>query len=71
MKEDEKNSLYRARNERRNNEKRGDKFKIVRGKYIIAVDGDNALIQKDILNNSFHIAQMADLDIYLPFLLNL
>ena len=38
MEENEKNSLYRARNERRNNEKRGDKFKIVRGKYIIAVD---------------------------------
>jgi glycosyltransferase involved in cell wall biosynthesis len=42
---------------------RGDGFKIARGKYITAVDGDDALIQKDILNNSFHIAQMADLDI--------
>ena len=42
---------------------RGDGFKLARGKYITAVDGDDALIQKDILNNSFHIAQMADLDI--------
>ena len=42
---------------------RGDGFKIAKGKYITAVDGDDALIQKDILNNSFHIAQIGDLDI--------
>ena len=42
---------------------RGDGFKIAKGKYITALDGDDALIQKDILNNSFHIAQLGDLDI--------
>ena len=42
---------------------RGDGFKIAKGKYITAVDGDDALIQKDILNNSFHIARMGDLDV--------
>ena len=42
---------------------RGDGFKIAKGKYITALDGDDAFIQKDILNNSFHIAQLGDLDI--------
>ena len=42
---------------------RGDGFKIAKGKYITALDGDDALIQKDILNNSFYIAQLGDLDI--------
>ena len=42
---------------------RGDGFKIAKGKYITALDGDDALIQKDILNNSFYIAQLGDLDV--------
>ena len=42
---------------------RCDGFKIAKGKYITALDGDDAFIQKDILNNSFHIAQLGDLDI--------
>ena len=42
---------------------RGDGFKIAKGKYITALDGDDALIQKDILNNAFHIAQLGDIDI--------
>lgn len=42
---------------------RCDGFKIAKGKYITAVDGDDAFIQKDILSNAFHIAQLGDLDI--------
>ena len=42
---------------------RCDGFKIAKGKYITALDGDDAFIQKDILNNSFYIAQLGDLDI--------
>ena len=42
---------------------RCDGFKIAKGKYVTALDGDDAFIQKDILNNSFHIAQLGDLDV--------
>ena len=42
---------------------RCDGFKIAKGKYVTALDGDDAFIQKDILNNSLHIAQLGDLDI--------
>ena len=42
---------------------RGDGFKIAKGKYITAVDGDDALIQKDILSDAFYIAQTGDIDI--------
>ena len=42
---------------------RGDGFKIAKGKYITALDGDDAFIQKDILNNTFYLAQLGDIDI--------
>ena len=42
---------------------RCDGFKIAKGKYVTALDGDDAFIHKDILNDSFHIAQLGDLDV--------
>ena len=42
---------------------RGDGFKIAKGKYITALDGDDAFIQKDILNNTFYLAQLGDIDV--------
>ena len=40
-----------------------DGIRIAKGKYITIVDGDDALIQRNILNNSFYIANLGDLDI--------
>ena len=42
---------------------RFDGIKKAKGKYITIVDGDDALIHKDILKNSFFIAQKANLDV--------
>ena len=40
-----------------------DGIRIARGKYITVVDGDDALIQKDILKNALSIASMGNIDI--------
>ena len=42
---------------------RNDGIRKAKGKYITVVDGDDALIQKDILKNSFNIATMGNIDI--------
>jgi len=63
MEEDERIVLIEHERKEGIMKTRGDGFKIAKGKYITAVDGDDALIQKDILKNSFHIAQLGDLDI--------
>lgn len=42
---------------------RSEGIKLARGKYITALDGDDAFIQKDILNNSLYVANLGDLDI--------
>jgi glycosyltransferase involved in cell wall biosynthesis len=38
-------------------------IKLARGKYITALDGDDAFIHKDILKNSLYIANLGDLDV--------
>jgi len=40
-----------------------DGLKKAKGKYITVVDGDDALIQKDILNNTLYVATLGNLDI--------
>ena len=40
-----------------------DAIRKAKGKYITAVDGDDALIQKDILKNALHIANLGNIDI--------
>ena len=40
-----------------------DGFRKAKGKYITAVDGDDALIQKDILKNALYIANLGNIDI--------
>ena len=40
-----------------------DGIRICKGKYITIVDGDDALIQKNILKNSFDIANLGNLDV--------
>ena len=42
---------------------RSDGIRKARGNYISFIDGDDAFIHKDILKNSFNIANIADLDI--------
>ena len=42
---------------------RSDGIRISKGKYITIVDGDDALIHKDILKNSLYIAEKAKLDV--------
>ena len=42
---------------------RSDAIKIAKGEYILIIDGDDGLSNKDILYNSFNIAKIADLDI--------
>ena len=38
-------------------------IKLARGRYITALDGDDAFIHKDILKNSLYIANLGDLDV--------
>ena len=38
-------------------------IKLSRGKYITALDGDDAFIHKDILNNSLYLAKLGDMDV--------
>ncbi len=42
---------------------RADGIKKAKGKYITFIDGDDAFIHKDILNNSLYIIERANLDI--------
>ena len=42
---------------------RSDGIKIAKGKYITIIDGDDSLINENILYNSFTIANLADLDV--------
>ena len=42
---------------------RNDGIRGVKGKYITIIDGDDALIQKNILKNTFDIANLRNLDI--------
>ena len=42
---------------------RTDGIKLAKGKYITIIDGDDSFIHKDILKNSLHIANLADLDV--------
>jgi len=42
---------------------RTDGIRIAKGKYITIIDGDDALIHKDILSNCLYIAQKANLDV--------
>ena len=42
---------------------RSDGVRIAKGKYITIIDGDDALSNENILNNSFTIANLADLDV--------
>jgi len=42
---------------------RSDGIKIAKGKYITVLDGDDALIHKDILKNSLYISNLGNLDV--------
>lgn len=42
---------------------RADGIRKAKGKYITILDGDDAFIHKDILNNCLYIAQKASLDV--------
>lgn len=42
---------------------RSDGIKLAKGKYITMLDGDDALIHKDILKNSLYISNLGDIDV--------
>ena len=42
---------------------RSDGIKKAKGEYILVIDGDDALIHKDILKNSLYIAQLGNIDV--------
>ena len=63
MKEDERIILiYHDANEG-TMKNRIDGFRKAKGKYVTVVDGDDALIQKDILKNALYIANLGNIDI--------
>ena len=50
---------------------RSDGVRLAKGKYICIIDGDDALSHKDILYNSFTIANNSDIDVFLVNLENI
>ena len=63
MKEDERIIIIEHDTKEGTMKNRNDGIRKAKGKYITIVDGDDALIQKDILKNAFNIATMGDLDV--------
>ena len=63
MKEDERIILIEHDTKVGTMKNRNDGIRKAKGKYITVVDGDDALIQKDILKYSFNIATMGNIDI--------
>ena len=62
-KEDERIIIVKHDTKEGTMKNRNDGIRKAKGKYITIVDGDDALIQKDILKNAFNIATMGDIDI--------
>ena len=63
MKEDERIIIIEHDTKEGTMKNRNDGIRKAKGKYITIVDGDDALIQKDILKNAFNIATMGDIDL--------
>lgn len=63
MKDDERIILLDHEKNEGTMKTRCDGLKIAKGKYISVLDGDDAFIHKDILNDSFYIAKLGDLDV--------
>ena len=63
MKEDERIIIIDHDTKEGTMKNRNDGIRKAKGKYITIVDGDDALIQKDILQKAFNIATMGDIDI--------
>ena len=63
MKEDERITMINNDIKQGTMKNRIDGIRKAKGKYITVVDGDDALIQKDILKNALHIANLGNLDI--------
>ena len=63
QKEDERIILLKHESNEGKIKTRTDGIKIAKGKYITIIDGDDALIHKNILFNSLYISNLADLDI--------
>ena len=63
MKEDERIIYLKHESNDGKIKSRSDGVRIAKGKYITIIDGDDSLSNKNILNNSYTIAKMANLDI--------
>ena len=63
QKEDERIILVKHESNEGKIKTRADGIKIAKGKYILIIDGDDALIHKNILLNTLYISNIADLDV--------
>ena len=63
MKDDERIIIIDHNTKEGTMKNRNDGIRKAKGKYITVVDGDDALIQKDILKDAFNIATMGDIDL--------
>ena len=63
QKEDERIILVKHESNEGKIKTRADGIKIAKGKYILIIDGDDALIHKNILLNTLYISNLADLDV--------
>lgn len=63
QKEDKRIILIAHKTNKGKIKSRSDGIKIAKGKFITILDGDDALIHKDILKNSLYIASLGNLDV--------
>ena len=62
MKEDNRIKYIKNQSNKGKIASRSEGVKIAKGNYVLLIDGDDSLIHKNILYNSFTIAKIANLD---------
>ena len=64
MKEDNRIKYLKNQSNKGKIASRSEGVKVAKGNYVLLIDGDDSLIHKNILYNSFTIAKIANLDIF-------